>query len=233
MPIRERFIQKLDELRNDILKMGVLVEGELKLAMEALATLNLEKASEVHLLDQRVNEVRFDIESKCFSLIVLQQPAASDLRRVISAMNIIIDLERMGDQAKGIAKVIPHMHKYPNQHQPAELRQMGDTVLVMMRQAMQAFAHENVALSKGVSELDDEVDALYAKVFHQVMSYMAETKEEDRVEAAYEVLRAARELERFGDLATNIAERTIYMVTGSMEEINVDIDDAAEEPRGD
>jgi phosphate transport system protein len=102
----------------------------------------------------------------------------------------------------------------------------------MLTQAMQAYAHENIDLARLVIQQDDEVDDLYARVFSQVMAYMADTKKPQRVEAAYEILRAARELERFGDLATNIADRTIYQITGSMEEVDVDRDDAAEEPRG-
>lgn len=232
MPIRERFMRKLGELQADILKMGNMVDDQLTLALEALENLDLEKAQEVILLDKQVNEARFSIEEDCFTLIVTQQPAAGDLRRVVAAMNIIVDLERMGDQAKGIAKVIPYILKYPHHSQPAELQQMGRMVDNMLSQAMQAYARENVDLAGAVIKQDDEVDALYARVFSQVMYFMADTKKAKRVEAAYEILRAARELERFGDLATNIAERTIYQVTGSMEEINVDRDDAAEEPRG-
>jgi len=232
MLIRERFMRKLGELQEAILKMGTLVDEELQLALVALDELDIVKAQEVHLLDQEVNKTRFEIENACFTLIVTQQPAASDLRKVISAMNIIIDLERMGDQAKGIAKVIPHILKYPAQPQPIELKQMGTMVSVMLRQAMQAYAYENVELARSVTQQDDEVDNLYAQVFGQVMGFMADTKKPRKIEAAYEVLRAARELERFGDLATNIAERTIYLITGSIEEINIDLDDAAEEPRG-
>ena len=232
MPIRERFMRKLGDLQADILKMGTLVDDQLTLVLEALENLDLEKAREVTALDKQVNEARFNIEEDCFTLIVTQQPAAGDLRRVVAAMNIIVDLERMGDQAKGIAKVIPHILKYPKQPQPAELKLMGHMVTIMLRQTMQAYAHENVDLARAVTRQDDEVDNLYAQVFGHVMGFMADTKKPQKIEAAYEVLRAARELERFGDLATNIAERTIYLVTGSLEEINIDLDDAAEEPRG-
>lgn len=231
MPIRERFMRKLGDLQADILKMGTLVDDQLTLVLDALENLDLEKAREVIVLDKQVNEARFSIEEDCFTLIVTQQPAAGDLRRVVAAMNIIVDLERMGDQAKGIAKVIPYILKYPHHPQPGELQQMGRMVDNMLSQAMEAYAYENVGLARAVIQQDDEVDALYANVFTQVMFYMADTKKAKRVEAAYEILRAARELERFGDLATNIAERTIYQVTGSMEEVNVDRDDAAEEPR--
>ena len=228
MLIRERFMRKLAELQEAILKMGVLVDEEMQLALVALDELDPVKAQEVQALDQAVNAARFQIEDDCFTLIVTQQPAASDLRRVVSAMNIVVDLERMGDQAKGIAKVIPHILQYPKQPQPPELKLMGQIVGVMLRQTMQAYAHENIELARAVTQQDDEVDNLYAQVFGQVMGFMADTKKPQKIEAAYEVLRAARELERFGDLATNIAERTIYQVTGSIEDTNIDLDDAAE-----
>lgn len=222
MPPRAFFDRMLDELRDDILSMGSRVEAELHLALEALEELSLEKAQEVRAADKLVNKARFDIEEKCFTLIVTQQPAARDLRTVVTAMNIIVDLERMGDQAKGIAKVIPHVLKNPDQSSPPQLHEMGISVGNMLNQVMIAYAHGNVDMARLVAKQDDDVDALYAKVFTAIMDKMAETANTDKVEAAYELLRVARELERFGDLATNIAERTIYLVTGSLEEVNVE-----------
>jgi phosphate transport system protein len=140
-------------------------------------------------------------------------------------MNMIIDLERMGDQAKGIAKVVPHMVQSPDIPRPAELRQMGGQVSRMLNQTMTAYAHDNIDLARAVARQDDEVDALYARVFTQIMTHMAHATTPDKIEATYEALRAARELERFGDLATNLAERVIYMVTGRFQEMNVDRDD--------
>ncbi|NJN82668.1 MAG: phosphate signaling complex protein PhoU [Caldilineaceae bacterium] len=232
MQVRERFDRALSELRDDILLMGSRVEQELRLALVALEKLDTDMAHEVFEADKLVNRERFAIEEKCFMLIATQQPAARDLRAIITATNMIVDLERMGDQAKGIAKVIPHLLKYPSQERPPELKEMGVQVATMLKQAMLAYANNSIDVARMVAAQDDEVDELYGKVFTQVMAQMAEFQNPDRVEAAYELLRAARELERFGDLATNIAERTIYLITGSMDEINVDVDDAAEEPRG-
>ena len=143
-------------------------------------------------------------------------------------MNMIIDLERMGDQAKGIAKVVPHMVRSTDIPRPPDVKEMGRLAGKMLNQAMTAYAHDNVDLAKMVAHQDDEVDALYAKIFHQLMEYMAQMETAEKIESAYEALRAARELERFADLATNIAERVIYMVTGKIQEMNVDRNDAAE-----
>ncbi|GAB4422609.1 MAG: phosphate signaling complex protein PhoU [Anaerolineae bacterium] len=222
MVMRERFERKLNELQTDVLKMGDMVGDELVLALKALETLDIDVAKQVHLADKEVNKTRFELEDQCTALIVTQQPAARDLRSIIAVMNMIVDLERMGDQAKGIAKVIPHMIKHPEGPRPGELKQMGNIVGGMLKQAMTAYAHNNVDLARSVAKQDDEVDRLYAIVFTKIMESMADAKEPNRVEASYEVLRTARELERFGDLATNIAERVIYMVTGHLDEINTE-----------
>jgi phosphate transport system protein len=227
MRIRLRFDQQLEELRGDVLKMSRMVEHELQVAMDALENLDTEQARVVFALDNEVNLARFEIEEKCFGLIVTQQPAARDLRSIVTVMNMIIDLERMGDQAKGIAKVVPHMVQSPDIPRPAELHQMGVQVGRMLNQTMTAYAHDNVDLALAVAKQDDEVDALYAHVFSQIMAHMANAKTPDKIEASYEALRAARELERFGDLATNLAERVIYMVTGRFQEINTDRHSAA------
>lgn len=222
MTIRHRFEMQLNELREDVLKMGSMVEEELRMAMDALEALDTARAKEVFAFDNTINATRFSIEEKCFALIVTQQPAARDLRFVVTVMNIIVDLERMGDQAKGIAKVIPHMVQSSDIPRPVEMKEMGRLVAKMLNQAMTAYAHDNIDLAQAVASQDDEVDALYNKIFTQIMAHMASLDSPAQVEASYEVLRAARELERFGDLATNIAERVIYMVTGKLQEINID-----------
>ena len=222
MTVRAHFERKLNELNDEILRMGKLVEAELKLTLEAFAQLDAAKAKEVSAADRLVNRARFDIEEKCFSLIVTQQPAARDLRAITTAMNIIVDLERIGDQAKGVAKVVPRLQATPVAFYPPELTQMGELVTKMLSQVMVAFARKNVDLARILARQDDEVDAFYARVFTQIMEQMADAASADKVEATYELLRAARELERVGDLVTNIGERIVYLETGSLEEINVD-----------
>lgn len=222
MTIRLRFEHQLEELRADVLTMGALVEHELVVAMEALEQLDVATARRVYALDNEVNSMRFAIEEKCFALIVTQQPAARDLRFIVTVMNMIIDLERMGDQAKGIAKVVPHMVQSPEIPRPAELHEMGMRAGRMLNQTMTAYAHDNIDLARDVARQDDDIDALYGHVFSQIMIHMAATGAADKIEATYEALRAARELERFGDLATNLAERIVYMVTGRFQEMNID-----------
>jgi phosphate transport system protein len=219
--MREHFERKLRELQDEILKMGSMVEEELSLALKALDKLDSDLSRQVFEADTTVNNTRFMIEEQCFTLIVTQQPTARDLRAIVAVMNMIVDLERMGDQAKGIAKVIPHLIQHPHQPIPPELKQMGDMVNTMLREVMTAYAHNNLELAQFVANQDDEVDRLFAHVFHQIMEQMAQTKSAVKIEVEYEILRVARELERFGDLATNIAERVIYRVTGNLHETNV------------
>jgi phosphate transport system protein len=221
--MRERFQRKLNELRDYILKMGGMVEDELNLALNALEQLDTDLARQVYDTDAAVNATRFAIEEKCFELIVTQQPAARDLRAIVAVMNMIIDLERMGDQAKGIAKVVPHISQHPNHAQLPELKQMGAIVRGMLRDCMTAYATNNEPLALQVVGRDEQVDRLFDRVFSQVMQQMAGAESPEMAEAVYEILRVARELERFGDLATNVAERVIYLVTGKLYETTTDV----------
>ena len=220
MSIRHHFDQQLDALRDQILLMGSRVQDELVLALDALTTLDPEKAKAVAAADQVVNEMRFSVEEACFTLIATQQPAARDLRTIIAAMNVIVDLERMGDQAKGIAKVVPVLRKNPGQEMPGELRQMGSLVQQMLDDAMRAYASSDADLARDVAGRDHVVDALYGRVFTKILQQMAVATTAERAEPIYDTLRVARELERFGDLATNVAERIIYLVTGAHLDLN-------------
>lgn len=221
--IRGRFQQQLNALRTRILEMGTVVDEELQLAMQGLTSLDPAIVAEINALDERVNQMRFTLEEECFTLIVTQQPAAGDLRAIVSVMNMIVDLERMGDQAKGIGKVISRLSQHQiHPPQPTELRQMGEMVSSMLRQSMAAYRNDNTDLAKEVALQDDAVDLLFDQLFGHIMRQMAAEQEPAQVEAYYEFLRAARELERYGDLATNIAERVVYRVTGSFQEMNTD-----------
>lgn len=222
--MRERFQRKLNELRDDILAMGSMVEEELKLALQALETLDTELVHQVFETDKAVNEARFAIENKCFELIVTQQPAAGDLRSIVAVMNMIVDLERMGDKAKSIGKIVPRLVEHPKRAHLPEIRQLGETISLMLKDAMIAYVQKDVELAKEVAARDSEVDALYAQIFTKTMERLAGTKKQAKVEVSYEVLRAARDLERIGDLTTNITERVIYTITGELHEVNIDTD---------
>ena len=213
---RKYFDAILAELRDEISTMGGYVREELDVALAALQDLVEEAAARVSELDRQVNAIRFNIEERCFLIVATQHPAASDLRLIFAAANMIVDLERMGDQAKGVAKLIPDLRSQPDLAHPVELRQMGLIAGEMLTDALHAFAQADTQLAQAVAQRDTEVDALYASAFTQIMHMLAETSDEARVRVVYQLLRAARELERFADLVENFAERSIYLFTGEM-----------------
>jgi phosphate transport system protein len=225
--MRSRFDSKLIELREDILRMGSMVESQLRLALQALEELDVDLGRQIVNTDAEVNALRFTIEDKCVELIATQQPAARDLRSIVAVMNMIVDLERMGDQAKGIAKIIPRLQEYPKLVHLPELKRMADIACQMLSQCMTAYAEGKTGLARLVAAQDDEVDSLYTRVFTQIMENMAESKKQKKIQASYDVLRIAQEIERFSDLATNVAERIIYIATGIVQEMNVEPDEAS------
>ncbi len=224
MKPREHFDQELQQLSDSIMLMASRVEEEMSIALAAYERMDPTLASVVGDLDRQVNKMRFEIEDRCILLIAKQQPAARDLRLIIASLNMIVDLERMGDQAKGVAKALRHLHGRPRGTLPPEIGAMGHMVLDMLRQIKEAYANRDVVQAQKVANMDDDVDKLYARAFTQIMYQLAGSGSLEEAENEYEVLRVAREFERFGDLVTNLAERLIFLVTGSMDEVNIEPD---------
>ncbi len=222
MSPRKSFEQRLEQLRSTLIAMSELVEQELSTAMDALERKDVELAQEVFAMDERVNNLRYDNERTALLLISTQQPMARDARFILASLFMNVILERMGDKAKSVAKAIPYILQRPNLTISPELRQMADMGQAMLRDAMQAYAAEDVTLALQVAARDDDVDQLYGETFFSVLARMAKTKKPDKVEAIYELMRIARDLERFADYATDLAERVDFMVTGQLAEVNVD-----------
>lgn len=223
--MRKQFENQLHELQNEILKMGHMVEKQLQLALKALETVDKALAHEVIHADAAVNAQRFWIEEKCVELIATQQPAARDLRAIVAVMNMIVDLERMGDEAKEIAGGVLRLAENPKGSQPSEIKQMGEMVGSILSQVLAAYVENTAMFTEAIGKQNREVHDLYSHLFSHVIENMAETKKRKRVLEAYEILRAAQKLERIGDLAINIAERVIYVVTGKLQEIQVEPDE--------
>ncbi len=222
MSPRKSFDQRLNQLRSTILSMSELVTQEMTTAMTALTQKDVALAQEVFALDEQVNAMRYQNERTALLLISTQQPMARDARFILASLFMNVILERMGDKAKSIAKAIPHILLRPNLTIPAELEQMATTGQQMLRDAMRAYAAEDVALALKVANADDEVDQLFGETFFSVLARLAKTKKPDKVEAIYELMRVARDLERFGDYATDLAERVDFMITGQLADMNVD-----------
>ena len=207
------------QIRDNILRMGSLVDDAIDQSIRALRTQNIELARQVIADDQTINELRFAIEEECLALIATQQPMAGDLRAVIAAMNIVNDMERMGDHATGIAKTVVRMGDEPPLKPLVDIPRMADHARLMLKQSLDAYLTRDAELARKVAERDDEIDHLYNRIFRELLAFMIEDPR-TTPHGTY-LLWCAHNLERIGDRVTNIAERVIYMITGTMQELNI------------
>ncbi|MBI2830436.1 MAG: phosphate signaling complex protein PhoU [Chloroflexi bacterium] len=217
MEIRTTFHKKLKEIQEDILAMGGMVQEAISRSIDALKNRDLELAKEIIVDDHKINNKRFDIEEKCVQLIATQQPMASDLRTIISVLNIITEIERIGDYAEGIAKIVLMIGKEPPLKPLIDIPRMAEKVNDMLRRSLEAFISRYAEAARSVALEDDEVDALYNQVFRELLTYMMEDPR--TVSRATRLVWVAHNLERSADRVTNICERVVYIVTGKMEEI--------------
>ena len=167
----------------------------------------------------KINRKRFEIEEKCLLLLATQQPMASDLRIIAGIMNIITDLERMGDHAEGIAKINLMMGDEPLLKPLVDVPRMADKTREMLRRTLDAFVARDAEAAKKLASEDDIVDELYNTVYRDLLDIMI--GDPTTVSRATYLLWVAHNLERIGDRITNICERIVFMVTGQMEEMNV------------
>jgi phosphate transport system protein len=217
MEIRTAFHKKLREIQDDILAMGSMVEAAIKRSMEALKKRDLALAGQVIADDLKINEKRFNIEEKCIQLIATQQPMASDLRGIICALNIISELERIGDHAEGIAKIVLLIGDEPHLKPLIDLPRMAEKTAAMLHRSLDAFINSDADTARQITTEDDEVDNLYEQVFRELLTFMAEDPK--TITRATRLLWVAHNLERSADRVTNICERVVFVITGKMEEI--------------
>ena len=215
--MREVYQKKLNEIQDDILFMGSMVEKAILRSMEALKGRNLELAKKIVDDDQKINKKRFDIEEKCIELIATQQPMASDLRIIISVLNIISELERIGDHAEGIAKIALMIGNEPPLKPLIDLPRMAEKTADMLHRSMDAFIHHDIEAAKKIAAEDDEIDNIYDQVFRELLTFMAEDPK--TITRATRLIWVGHNLERSADRVTNICERIVFLVTGKMEEI--------------
>lgn len=216
---RETFDRHLRELQDDVLVMGSMVEKAIDRSMESLKKRDLELARQVVADDVRINQKRFEIENECIELIIGQQPMASDLRIIVAVLNIIIDLERIGDHAEGNAKIALMIGDEPPLKPLIDLPRMADKTRDMLRRSLDAFVNHNAEHAAAICDEDDEVDQLYDQVFRELLTFMAEDPK--TITRATRLIWVAHNLERSADRVTNICERVIYLVTGKMQEVSV------------
>jgi phosphate transport system protein len=194
-----------------------MVEQAILTSVESLKKRDLKSAEGILKSDLLINTKRFEIENKLMILIATQQPMAHDLRLLASCMEIISELERMGDYAKGIANINLRMGKEPLLKPLIDIPRMAQKGADMLHRALTAFVNEDVETAKTIPIEDDEVDALYNQVYRELMTFVIQ--DPTTIERANWLLWVAHNLERVADRVTNICERTIFIATGEMAEI--------------
>ena len=214
---RTAFDHHLHELQEEVLVLGSMVEKAIYRSMEALKNRDLELAKQVVADDSKVNQKRFEIEEMCVDLIVTQQPMAGDLRIIIAVLNIIVDLERIGDHAAGNAKIAIMIGNEPPLKPLIDLPRMTQKTGDMLRRSLDAFIKRDAESAKKIATEDDEVDALYDQVFRELLTFMADDSR--TITRATRLIWVGHNLERSADRVTNICERVVFVVTGKMEEI--------------
>jgi phosphate transport system protein len=221
--IRKTFEHELQEVKDEILVLGSMVEESILASVEALKKRDIEAAKNILKADREINKKRFEIENQLMILIATQQPMAHDLRLLASSMEIISELERMGDYAKGIANINIRMGDQPLLKPLIDVPRMAQKDVDMLHRALTAFVNEDVEAAKAIPIEDDEVDALYNQVYRELMTFViADPK---AIERANWLLWVAHNLERVADRVTNICERTIFIATGELVEINASDDE--------
>ena len=218
--IRATFDQELQDLRDDVLRLGSMVDTAINRSIQALKERDKDLAQQIIADDETINELRFKVEEDCVSIIARQQPAARDLRFIVAAMNIVLELERMGDYAAGIATIVVRMGDQPLLKPLIDLPRMAQISQDMLRQSLDALTSGNPEHALAITRIDDEVDLLYNQIFRELVSYMIEDPR--TVTRAMYLLFCAHNVERIADRVTNICERVIFVATGRMEEIPSD-----------
>jgi len=222
MSIRATFDQELRDLRDNLLRLGSMVDTAISRSIQALKERDQQLAQEIIADDEKINELRFKIEGDCVSIIARQQPAARDLRLIVAAMNIVLDLERMGDHAAGIATIVLRMGDQPLLKPLIDLPRMARISQDMLRFSLDALISGDADEALAITRIDEEVDQLYNQIFRELISYMIEDPR--TVTRAMYLLFCAHNVERIADRVTNICERVIFVATGQMEEISSDPD---------
>ncbi len=216
---RATFDRQLAGLKDDVLILGSMVDKAIARSVDALKRRDRNEAEVIISDDMKINRKRFEIEEKCLLLLATQQPMASDLRVIAAAMHIITDLERMADHAEGIAKINLMLGEEPLIKPLVDIPLMADKAREMLRRSLDAFVARDVEGAKLLASEDDQVDALYDRVYRDLLRIMID--DPNTITRATYLLWVAHNLERIADRVTNICERVVFMVTGQMEETNV------------
>ncbi len=208
---------ELQNLKTQVLQLGGMVRQAMLDAIEALKQRDVGAAERIMQADSEINALRFDIERAALIVIATQQPLAHDLRLLASILDIAGELERMGDYAKGIAKINILMGDQPLLKPLIDLPRMAEIATAMLQDALEAFVNDDADTARTIPQRDDEVDALYNQIYRELITFMIQDPK--TIDQANYLLWAAHNVERMADRVTNICERTVFTVTGEVAEL--------------
>ena len=214
--MRNRFDRQLEQLNNELINMGSLIEEAIEMAITALIKQDVKKARDVVEFDEEIDEKEREIESLCLKLLLQQQPVARDLRQISAALKMITDMERIGDHAADISEMTILMADKPYIRNIDHLQTMAKETMVMLVQSIEAYVEKNQEKAEKVIANDDVIDDLYDEIKMELIE--AIQKDANNGEQATDLLMVAKYLERIGDHATNIAEWVIFSITGKHED---------------
>jgi phosphate transport system protein len=209
-PVRH-FQEELEALQGRLLEMGGLAEERMRGSVHGLVTRDAALIDQVLRGDEPINKLHIEVDDRCFRLIALHQPMATDLRSIVAAVKINSDLERVGDLAVNIAEAARRYVTHPPVKTLIDLPRMGDMAQTLLRDALDSYVKRDTTLARTVLNADDELDALKTQVFRELLTYMLQ--DPTIVEPALDLILISRHLERIGDHATNVAEDVIFMVS--------------------
>jgi phosphate transport system protein len=217
--MRESFEKHIKKLNEDVVVMSEMVAAATSRSVKALQNRDVKEAEQIIKDDLLINKKRWEIEEDCINLIALQQPVASDLREIIAVLSVITDLERMGDYAEGIARIVIMLGNEPLIRPLIFMPKMAEKANSMLERSIQAFIKRDAGTAQAICNEDDEVDKLYDQAYHDLLMRMI--KDPGVIPKATPLIWATHNLERIADRVTNICERVVFLVTGAMPQVNV------------
>lgn len=220
-PSRSILDQELTQLKDNIIRLASAAGESIDRAMEALQSRSVTLAQEVVTNDDIINQLRHETEEMALLILATQAPAASDLRAVIAAIHLAVELERIGDHASGIARLVERMEDEDQIDTLHKLPKMAKRAREMLQQGIDAYITQDPQLALSMIKRDDKIDKQYNKLFREALNEM---RDDDYIRRATYLLWVGHNLERIGDRATNIAERVIFMCTGEFVETPTTLD---------
>lgn len=211
--ISKQYDAELNSIRNRVLQMGGMVELQIVKALDGLTSGDITLLEEVIEADHRINQLEIDLDEACTQIIAKRQPAARDLRLIMTVIKMITDLERIGDEAKKIAKMSKRLHSSDTAFVPrVEMRHCANMAIEMLRRTLDSFAREDVSVAPDIARQDKSVDAAYKAILRQLISFAMEDPR--TISHDIDMMFMAKAIERVGDHATNMSEYVVYMVKG-------------------